>query len=127
MKGVTLLGATGSIGASALAVISMHRDRYRVVALTANRQVEQLYAQCLTHRPEYAVMADPDAAEQLRHKLNQASADIQVLAGSSGLCQVASLAQTDYVLAGIVGAVGLKPTLAAARAGKRILLANKEA
>lgn len=127
MKGITILGATGSIGASALAVISRHRDRYQIVALTANRQVEQLYAECLTHRPEYAVMADPDAAEQLRHKLNQASADIQVLAGSSGLSQVASLAQTDYVLAGIVGAVGLKPTLAAARAGKRILLANKEA
>ena len=127
MIGVTVLGATGSIGMSTLDVLSRHTDRFRVVALSANRQVDRLYQQCLEHRPEYAVMADADAAEQLRARLREAGATTEVLAGSEGLEAVAALPQVDHVMAAIVGAAGLGSTLAAARAGKRVLLANKEA
>ncbi len=125
--GVTILGATGSIGRSTLDVLNRHRDRYRVMALTANSQVERLYEQCLEHRPRYAVMADPAAAEQLAQRLRSAAPDIEVLAGVAGLEQVAAMPEAEYVMAAIVGAAGLAPTLAAARAGKRVLLANKEA
>ena len=127
MKGVTVLGATGSIGVSTLDVISRHPDRFRVVALTANTQVERLYEQSIKFTPEFAVMADQNSAEQLANKLKQAGSETQVLSGVENLEQVAALPQTDYVMAAIVGAAGLLPTLAAARAGKRILLANKEA
>lgn len=127
MIGITVLGATGSIGLSTLDVLARHRDRYRVVALTANAQVDRLHQQCLEHRPQYAVMADADAAEQLRQRLRAEAPEIEVLAGVEGLERVAAAPETDYVMAAIVGAAGLPPTLAAARAGKRILLANKEA
>ncbi|MDZ7663181.1 1-deoxy-D-xylulose-5-phosphate reductoisomerase [Thiohalophilus sp.] len=127
MKQVTLLGATGSIGLSTLDVIARHPDQFSVFALTANTQVERLYQQCRAYQPEYAVMVDPQAAEQLQQKLQQAALDTRVLAGIDGLIQVASDKRTDYVMAAIVGAAGLQPTLAAARAGKRVLLANKEA
>lgn len=127
MKGVTILGSTGSIGVSTLEVIARHPGRYRVVALTANAQVERMTAQCLAVRPEFAVMADADAASRLAEALRHQAPDIKVLAGVEGLEQVASLDGVDYVMAAIVGAAGLKPTLAAARAGKRVLLANKEA
>jgi len=127
VKGVTILGATGSIGVSTLDVIGRHPERYRVVALTARRQVERLHQQCLVHRPEYAVMVDPAAATDLRERLARDLPQCRVLCGAEGLAEVVALAQTDYVVAAIVGAVGLEPTLAAARAGKRILLANKEA
>lgn len=127
MKGVTILGATGSIGVSTLDVISRHPDRFRVVALTANTQVERLYEQSIKFKPEFAVMAAEDAAEQLANKLKQAGSETQVLSGVKNLEKVAALPQTDHVMAAIVGAAGLLPTLAAARAGKRILLANKEA
>ena len=125
--GVTVLGATGSIGVSTLDVLSRHPDRYRIVALTANNDVDSLYQQCLTHRPAYAVMADADAAQRLRTKLHTQHPDIEILSGVSGLETVAALPQVDYVMAAIVGAAGLLPTLAAARAGKRVMLANKEA
>ena len=127
VKGVTVLGATGSIGVSTLDVLARHPERYQVIALSANRQVDRLLQQCLQHQPRYAVMADESAAEQLRSKLAQEGAEIEVLSGVAGLEQVASLDEVDYVMAAIVGAAGLPPALAAARSGKRILLANKEA
>ena len=127
MIGVTVLGATGSIGVSTLDVLARHPERYRVVALTANTQEERLYEQCLAHRPEYAVMVDPRAAETLQLRLASVAPEITVLSGVPGLNHVAALEQTDYVMAAIVGAAGLEPTLTAARAGKRVLLANKEA
>jgi len=125
--GVTVLGATGSIGVSTLDVLARHRDRYRVVALTAHRQIDRLYEQCLAHRPQYAVMVESHAAQQLADRLKKVAPEITVLDGVAGLEYVASLPHTDHVMAAIVGAAGLAPTLAAARAGKRVLLANKEA
>jgi len=127
MKGITVLGATGSIGLSTLDVLARHPDRYRIVALTANAQVERMAELCRAHRPSYAVMADEQAAEKLRDRLQGEAPDIQILAGVAGLEKVAALPEADYVMAAIVGAAGLPPALAAARAGKRILLANKEA
>jgi 1-deoxy-D-xylulose-5-phosphate reductoisomerase len=125
--GVTLLGSTGSIGVSTLDVVGRHPDRFRIVALTANRDAEGMALQCRRHRPEYAVMADPVAASRLRLLLTGMPKPPEVLAGMEALEYVAALPQVDYVMAAIVGAAGLLPTLAAARAGKRVLLANKEA
>jgi 1-deoxy-D-xylulose-5-phosphate reductoisomerase len=127
MIGVTILGATGSIGASTLDVLARRPERYRVVALTANTEVDRLYEQCLRHRPELAVMADAAAAERLRRKLVEAGSATRVEAGEAGLCTAAGLPQAACVMAAIVGAAGLLPTLTAVRAGKRVLLANKEA
>ncbi len=127
MMGVTILGATGSIGINTLDVMARHPGDYRVVALTANSEVERLYRQCLEFRPAYAVMANEVAAEQLAARLRDSLPEIRVLSGVAGLETVASLPEVDCVMAAIVGAAGLLPTLAAARAGKRILLANKEA
>lgn len=127
IKGVCVLGATGSIGVSTLDVLARHPERYKVIALTANRQVERLLEQCLTHNPRYAVMVDEAAAEALRHGLQQQGSDTEVLCGVDGLEFVAALDEVEYVMAAIVGAAGLRPTLAAARRGKRVLLANKEA
>jgi 1-deoxy-D-xylulose-5-phosphate reductoisomerase len=126
LTGVTILGATGSVGASTLDVISRHRDRFEVIALTANTDVQRLREQCLAWRPRYAVMADAASADELRNTL-RGKTDTQVLAGADGLEKVATLPETGQVMAAIVGAAGLLPTLAAARAGKRVLLANKEA
>ena len=127
MQRITLLGSTGSIGLSTLDVLARHPDRYRVYALTANHNVERLCEQCLAWRPAFAVMADADSAERLRARLRTEGLDTQVLSGVEGLQQVAGAEEVDCVVAAIVGAAGLVPTLAAARAGKRILLANKEA
>ena len=127
MKGVTILGSTGSIGVNTLNVIARHRDRYRVIALAANNNVKALAEQCLAWNPPYAVMADADCAMELDNLLHTRGLDIEVLSGCAGLEKVARLAETDYVMAAIVGAAGLLPTLAAAQAGKRVLLANKEA
>ncbi len=127
MTGITILGATGTIGLNTLDVISQHRDRFQVVALTAHENVERLYQQCLTWRPRYAVMVKTDAAEQLQAKLKSVAPEIEVLSGTEGLITVAKLPEVDMVMAAIVGAAGLLPTLAAAEAGKRVLLANKEA
>jgi 1-deoxy-D-xylulose-5-phosphate reductoisomerase len=126
-QGITILGSTGSIGASTLDVLARNRARYRVIALTANRDVEGLLAQCLQHRPDYAVMADEKAAEQLRRKLRAQAPDVEVLGGRDAVVRAAALDTVDCVMAGIVGAAGLLPTLEAAKAGKRVLLANKEA
>ncbi len=125
--GVTVLGATGSIGVNTLDVIARHPDEYHVVALTANQDIERLFEQCLQHRPAYAVMIESGKASELRDRLQQAGVTTEVLTGVDALQQVAALPETDYVMAAIVGAAGLLPALAAARAGKRILLANKEA
>jgi 1-deoxy-D-xylulose-5-phosphate reductoisomerase len=122
---VTLLGATGSIGASTLDVIARHPDRYRVAALAAHRNCEKLAVLCRQFRPDYAALLDVAAARTLEREL--AGGPTRVLAGPAGLAYVAALPDVDTVLAAIVGAAGLAPTLAAARAGKRILLANKEA
>jgi len=127
VKAVTLLGATGSIGVSTLDVLARHPDEYRVYALTANRSVDTLFSQCCQFEPEIAVMLDEQSAESLAKQLKVAGIKTQVLAGAEALEQVAESTKTDYVVAAIVGAAGLLPTLAAARAGKHILLANKEA
>lgn len=125
--GITILGATGSIGMSTLDVIARHPDKYRVIALTANRQVERLVEQCRHFSPQYAVLTDADAAREADTLLKQTDLDTQVLSGVEGLETVVALEETQQVMAAIVGAAGLRPTLAAATAGKRILLANKEA
>lgn len=126
MIGLTLLGATGSIGISTLNVVSRHRDKYEIVALTANRNIELLVEQCKTWQPKYAVLADHDLAESLRTTLTSKGINTEVLSGTEGLQYVAALPEAHYVMAAIVGAAGLLPTLAAAKAGKRVLLANKE-
>ncbi len=125
--GVTVLGATGSIGVNTLDVIARHPQRYRVIALSANTDAERLFEQCLAHRPEYAVLAQADAAQRLAQRLRTQGLATQVLSGIEGLERIAALPQTECVMAAIVGAAGLAPTLAAVRAGKRVLLANKEA
>ena len=127
MIGVTVLGSTGSIGKSTLDVLARHPARFRPVALTANRDVDGLAAQCASLRPDYAVMADGDAAATLRARLAAAGLPTRVLQGAEGLCAACELPEVGFVMAAIVGAAGLMPTLAAARAGKRVLLANKEA
>lgn len=127
MKGVTILGATGSIGRSTLDVIKRHPERYRAVALAAHADVEHLLQQCVEHRPQYAVLVDEAAAAKLRNQLRERGLTTEVLAGARALEEVAVLPETDYVMAAIVGAAGLLSTLAAARAGKRVMLANKEA
>ncbi len=126
-QGVTILGATGSIGVSTLDVIKRNRDRYEVIALTAHRHVERIYEQCLEHRPRYAVMVDEQAAETLQRRLRDKAPDTEVLGGAEALLSVAGLDSVDCVMAAIVGAAGLLPTLEAAKQGKRVLLANKEA
>jgi 1-deoxy-D-xylulose-5-phosphate reductoisomerase len=126
MIGLTLLGATGSIGLSTLDVVSRHKDKYEIVALTANRNIELLAEQCEVWNPKYAVVADHDLAESLRTTLSNKGLESEVLSGVEGLQRVAALPEVDYVMAAIVGAAGLLPTLAAAKAGKRVLLANKE-
>ncbi|MFB3100084.1 MAG: 1-deoxy-D-xylulose-5-phosphate reductoisomerase, partial [Gammaproteobacteria bacterium] len=126
MIGLTLLGATGSIGISTLDVVSRHQDKYEIVALTANRNIDLLVEQCKTWQPTYAVIADHDLAESLRTTLTSRGIDTEVLSGAEGLEYVAALPEAHYVMAAIVGAAGLLPTLAAAKAGKRVLLANKE-
>jgi 1-deoxy-D-xylulose-5-phosphate reductoisomerase len=124
---LTVLGSTGSIGTSTLDVVARHPDKYRVVALTASRQDELLFDQCQRFKPRYAVLLDEPAAARLKQRIAAAGLKIEVLLGESALERVASLPEVDAVMAAIVGAAGLRPSLAAARAGKRILLANKEA
>ncbi len=125
-QNITVLGSTGSIGVSTLDVIARHPERFRVVALTANSQVDRLLQQCRQFEPEFAVLLDADAAAELQRKISAAGLATQVLYGVEALEQVSALPQVDSVMAAIVGAAGLRPSLAAARAGKRILLANKE-
>ncbi len=128
MKGICILGATGSIGVSTLDVVNRHADKYKVIALTANTNIDALYEQCIEHHPEYVVVVDEAKAEQFAQKIcNTAVSDIQVMAGAEALEFVATLDSVDSVMAAIVGAAGLLPSLAAAKAGKDVLLANKEA
>ncbi|QBY53360.1 MULTISPECIES: 1-deoxy-D-xylulose-5-phosphate reductoisomerase [Cupriavidus] len=127
MQRITILGATGSIGESTLDVVRRHPDRYTVHALTAHRQVRKLAEQCIAFRPARAVVGSAEAAGELQALLRDAGVDTEVSHGEAELESVAADAQTDAVMAAIVGAAGLRPTLAAARAGKRVLLANKEA
>jgi 1-deoxy-D-xylulose-5-phosphate reductoisomerase len=127
MRRLTILGATGSIGDSALDVVARHPDRFEVTALAANANWEKLAAHCRQFRPACAALLDPAAAASLSRVVAEEGLCTRVLAGPEGLVEVAALPEVDTVLAAIVGAAGLPPTLAAARAGKRILLANKEA
>ena len=124
---VCVLGSTGSIGTSTLDVIARHPDRYRVFALSAMSRVDELAAQCLQHQPRFAVLPDAALAAQLRARLREAGSRTEVLDGMAALSEIAAHPEVDAVMAAIVGAAGLPPAMAAARAGKRLLLANKEA
>ena len=124
---MSILGSTGSVGQSTLDVVALHPEKFSVVALTANSNVEKMASQCQQFNPDVAVMADLESAKQLSEKLvilglNQ----ISVLGGEQSLCDVASDASSDSVMSAIVGAAGLLPTLMAVKAGKRVLIANKE-
>ena len=127
VQSVTVLGATGSIGKSTLDVIARHPERYRVYALTAHTSKEALLDQCKAHSPRFAVLDDVADAQWLQQALRQAGSNTVALAGEDALCEVAQAPEVDTVMAAIVGAAGLLPSLAAAEAGKRVLLANKEA
>ena len=124
---LTVLGSTGSIGTNTLDVVARHPDRFEIHALTAVRQVDLLFEQCLRFRPRFAVLLDPALARQLGNRLQSQGSATRVLCGAQALDEVSSSPQVDAVMAAIVGAAGLSPCLAAARAGKRLLLANKEA
>jgi 1-deoxy-D-xylulose-5-phosphate reductoisomerase len=124
---ITVLGATGSVGLSTLDVIARHPDRYKVFALTGFTRLAELLALCVRHTPQFAVVPTAEAARQLKDGLVTAGVDTRVLVGEGGLCEVSAHPQVDTVLAAIVGAAGLRPTLAAVEAGKKVLLANKEA
>ena len=123
---ITVLGATGSIGVNTLDVIARHPERYEVFALTGHSRIAELAAQCRAHRPRFAVVGDAAGAQRLSDLLRQDGIATEVLVGPEGLEQVSALPEVDAVMAAIVGAAGLRPTLAAVRAGKRVLLANKE-
>lgn len=126
IRHLTILGSTGSIGDSTLDVVHRHPDRFKILALTANNNVKKMLAQCNQFKPQYAVMLDPASAQQLKEAVSQAKLDTVVLAGVESLEKVASLPEVDVVMAAIVGAAGIRPTFAAAQAGKLVLLANKE-
>ena len=127
MKGLVVLGSTGSIGENTLDVAGRHPERFRIVALAAHSNHEVLFAQCERYRPECAVLVDRAAASKLASRVAEARLGTRVLAGVEALSTIATLPQTDLVMAAIVGAAGLAPTLAAAASGKTVLLANKEA
>jgi 1-deoxy-D-xylulose-5-phosphate reductoisomerase len=124
---VCILGATGSVGTSTLDVIARHPGRFEVFALTAHSRVDELFAQCVQWRPRFAALPDARSADALQARLHAHDVATRVLAGPAALCELAAHDEVDAVMAAIVGAAGLAPCLAAARAGKRLLLANKEA
>lgn len=126
IQNVVILGATGTIGLQTLDVISQHPQRFRVYALTANNSVKSMLELCLKYQPQYAVMLQKQAADLLATELKQSNSNITVLCGEQALSDIASHPDVDVVMAAIVGAAGLHPAMAAAKAGKRILLANKE-
>ena len=126
MIGISVLGSTGSIGISTLDVIAQHPERYRAVGLAANTDVEGLFQQCERFQPTVVAMADEASAAELAKRLASIGSSIEVLAGEAGVIAIAELTDAEMVMAAIVGAAGLTPTLAAVRKGKRILLANKE-
>jgi len=121
---VTVLGATGSVGLSTLDVIARHPDLYQVFALTGFTRQSELLALCIRHTPQFAVLPTQEAARKLQDDLAVAGLDTRVLVGEGGLCEVAAHSQVDTVLAAIVGAAGLRPTMAAVEAGKKVLLAS---
>jgi len=125
-QNVTILGATGSIGVNTLDVIRRHPDRYRAYALCAHSQVDKLFEQCREFEPAYAVVRDEVLADELALRCRSAGLSTSVCHGIESLVAMATHAEVDTVMAAIVGAAGLEPTLAAAQAGKKILLANKE-
>ena len=127
MKRLAICGSTGSIGISTLDVVSRNRSNFEVFALTARRSVGTIAAQCRVWRPRFAVMADESAAAQLESAISADVPETTVLAGATAIASVASHPEVDFVMAAIVGAAGLMPSIAAAQAGKRVLLANKEA
>jgi 1-deoxy-D-xylulose-5-phosphate reductoisomerase len=127
MQRITILGATGSIGVSTLDVLARHPERYAVYALSAHSRVDELAAQCVQFRPARAVVGSAAAADRLGALLRAAGVATEIEYGEAALCAIASAPEVDSVMAAIVGAAGLAPTLAAARAGKKVLLANKEA
>jgi len=126
VQNITILGSTGTIGVNTLDVIAQHPQRFRAYALTAHSRIEPLLEQCRTFNPAYAVVLDADAAEVLQGQLRREGSATEVLCGPDALERVSSMPEVDAVMAAIVGAAGLRPALAAARAGKRVLLANKE-
>lgn len=126
VRHLTILGSTGSIGVSTLDVVARHPDRFQVIALTANNSTEKMLEQCRRFHPRYAVMLDAASGERLQTEIRTAGLAIEVLWGVESLEKVASLPEVDTVMAAIVGAAGIRPTFAAARAGKQVLLANKE-
>jgi 1-deoxy-D-xylulose-5-phosphate reductoisomerase len=126
LQQITVLGATGSIGVSTLDVLSRHTDRFQVFALTADKRWQLLALQCLQHRPQYAVLVSPTHAADLQSELKKHQCPTQVLTGLDALAQVASASEVNLVMAAIVGAAGLLPTMAAVKSGKKVLLANKE-
>jgi len=125
-QNLCILGSTGTIGVNTLDVVSRHPERFRIIALTAHKQVDVLFEQCRQWLPHFAVMSDAVAAEQLSLLIKDAGLEIEVTSGLEGQCQAATLDEVDAVMAGIVGAAGLMPTLDAVRAGKRVMIANKE-
>ena len=125
-QSLTILGSTGSIGGSTLDVVARHPERFRIFALSGHSQTAKLAEQCLAFRPQYAVTTNEAQAAELRAQLAAAGCQTEVLHGEQALCDIAAAPETDGVMAAIVGAAGLPPTLAAARAGKTIYLANKE-
>lgn len=127
MQSIAVLGSTGSIGQSTLDVVARHPDRYRIFALAAYSRIDQLESQISQFQPAYAIVVDPVAAHRLRQRLAASGAQTQVLTGSDAITEVVRLPEVDTVMAAIVGAAGLQSAIAAAKAGKRILLANKEA
>ena len=126
IRHLTILGSTGSIGESTLDVVTRHHDQFHVVALTANSNFEKMLVQCRHFQPRYAVMLDEASAERLDVEIGKEGLETSVLSGVESLEKVASLSEVDTVMAAIVGAAGIRPTFAAARAGKQVLLANKE-
>lgn len=127
MERICILGATGSIGKSTLDVIAQHPERYQVVALTAHSRIDELEALCIKFKPLFVVVSNAKDCLALQHNLKNKGVKTEVLAGKQALCDVATHSQVDTIMAAIIGAAGLPPTLAAVKAGKKILLANKEA
>lgn len=126
MKKVVILGSTGSIGKSTLSVIEKNAEQYQVFALVGGKNVELMAAQCLLFQPQFAALDDENAAHELKNHLAQLNVKTEVLAGQKAICELSAHPEVDMVMAAIVGAAGLLPTLAAVKAGKKVLLANKE-
>ncbi|MEQ1881227.1 MAG: 1-deoxy-D-xylulose-5-phosphate reductoisomerase [Burkholderiales bacterium] len=127
MKRLAILGSTGSIGTNTLSVVELHPDKFSVTALAAHKNVDALFKQCLRWRPRWVAMSDPASCNKLKTRLKEAGLACQVSSGPAALDQIASSSDVDAVMAAVVGSAGLSSTLAAARAGKQVMLANKEA